>query len=553
MLTELPKSTVAFLGPVASGALLAVSFRAELSPLAFIGLLPIASAFSRRTQLLATYVGAYFGGLAFNLITADWMRTLEGGQGLAGPSAPNWMCQAQALALFWPTTIFLGRRFVQAMPFLTMSISLPLVWLCHEFLVRHASILIDETGWPFYFLGYSTEPYVALRQLADISGVSTVSMLVACINGGLWDIGCVLRRWRSYQRANVALVRVALLPTVLLLASYGYGKWRLTECEMHTGPSVMLMPRGSLDTIANCAACVLTVQKNPTKPDLMLWSETALHSTIFVPKGWVAVDVLKQGSRLGAASQHGMTGYSRLGDLEQVAKTAGAAIVLGCTRAENGSTGVREFNSSIFIDPRFGLRGFYDKVYLVPQQEFIPSTVFFSGVRNTYERGTEFPLFSLNSQQSDGNFIFSMSICYDIAFPQLYLKYMRKGPRLPDFFTVCSSERSDSTGRLARDLLTMGQFRAIECRRTIVRNVYCGYSGVIDSMGRLERHSIDWLIDKPTFIQNIPIDSRTTLFVRLGDWLSIGCAIAVAGVELVSAGRRLIPRRAATTLHPLQN
>src|SRR5271155_4507041 len=75
-------SGIAIVAPVLSGVLLGASFRAdELSPLAWVGLLPIASALKRRSSVIETYFGAYLGGLAFSLMTADWIRTLEGGSG----------------------------------------------------------------------------------------------------------------------------------------------------------------------------------------------------------------------------------------------------------------------------------------------------------------------------------------------------------------------------------------------------------------------------------------------------------------------------------------
>jgi apolipoprotein N-acyltransferase len=515
-LTEFCKSIAAFLGPLASGVMLAVSFRVDnLSWLACIGLLPIASALSRRSQLAATYLGVWFAGLGFNLITVDWMRTLDGGQGLAGPSAPNWMRQAEALAIFWPATIYLGRAFIQAVPFLPMSVSLTLIWLCHESLVRYVSILIDETGWPFYFLGYSTAPCLVLSQVADISGVSTASMLVACINGGLWDLWDVARRWRSFQRRKIALVRAFVVPSLVLMASYGYGAWRLAAERVQTGPSVMLMPQSSLDSAPERVACAASVLKSRIKPDLTLWSEGAYHRAVSVP--------------CDATTGPGLRA------LEQVARQAGASMVLGCARVSD----TNRFNSSVFIDPRKGFRGYYDKVHLVPGREFIPSTVFFPSGRGVYEPGTEFPVLTLRCLGSGREFPFAISICYDIAFPEMYRRYMRTARGAPDYFVVCSSEGSDASGQLARDLLTMARFRAIESRRALVRNVYCGYSGIIDSVGRLETRDIDWQITKPTFIGMIPIDSRNTLFVALGDWLSIASAIVVAGVLVVRGGRTI--------------
>ena len=39
----------------------------------------------------------YCGGLVFNLIVTDWIRTLDGSSGLSGRNSPDWLLQAQLL------------------------------------------------------------------------------------------------------------------------------------------------------------------------------------------------------------------------------------------------------------------------------------------------------------------------------------------------------------------------------------------------------------------------------------------------------------------------
>ena len=99
--------------------------------------MPIAAAISLRAGTLPqpTWEDGTPPASLFNMITTDWIRTLEGGSGLSGRSAPDWLIQAQLLALFWPLTLFLGRLLVGdwAIP---MSLALPAVWTVHEFLLR---------------------------------------------------------------------------------------------------------------------------------------------------------------------------------------------------------------------------------------------------------------------------------------------------------------------------------------------------------------------------------------------------------------------------------
>jgi apolipoprotein N-acyltransferase len=94
-------------------------------------------------------------------------------------------------------------------------------------------------------------------------------------------------------------------------------------------------------------------------------------------------------------------------------------------------------------------------------------------------------------------------------------------------------------------MLSIAQIRAIELRRAIVRNVDAGCSGIVDSNGVLRTPVPDWVIRDPTSVGQIPIDSRWTLFVLWGDWLSIIAVVAVIGVDGRQAIRRIwrpVPR-----------
>ncbi len=73
-------------------------------------------------------------------------------------------------------------------------------------------------------------------------------------------------------------------------------------------------------------------------------------------------------------------------------------------------------------------------------------------------------------------------------------------------------------------LLDMTRFRAIEMRRAIVRNVEGGYSGIIDSCGRLIAAPQEIDFKEPVVLGAVPIDERRSAYYRYGDWLPLGCA-----------------------------
>jgi apolipoprotein N-acyltransferase len=81
--------------------------------------------------------------------------------------------------------------------------------------------------------------------------------------------------------------------------------------------------------------------------------------------------------------------------------------------------------------------------------------------------------------------------------------------------------------------LAICRFRAIECRRAVARAVNMGISAVIDGNGRVVA------LPGPTWAQSkkmaavltatIPIDARSSLYARWGDWLPWACWITIGG------------------------
>src|SRR5205823_1323471 len=125
--------------------------------------------------------------------------------------------------------------------------------------------------------------------------------------------------------------------------------------------------------------------------------------------------------------------------------------------------------------------------------------------------------------------------------------------------------------------LVISRFRAIECRRSLVRAVNMGISAVIDGNGRvlkpqtlltppldpglspahvrmLESFKV-WDVplgaeeltpgeyaafkqDAGVIFARVPIDHRESLYARLGDWLPIGCWLVVVVIFGWSWSRR---------------
>ena len=517
----------AFLMPISSGILLGCSFLwGPTHWFAWFGLVPVAAAISKRTHLIATSAGMYCAGLLFNLITTDWIRTLEGGTALSGRSAPDWLLQSELLALFWPLTLVLGRLLVKNWQ-VPMSLALPAVWMIHEQMLRSLWAFVDRTGWQVYFLGYALIDHHYISQIADLGGVSALSFLAACTSGAAWDLLASL--WNGNHN-RVATCRAAIglgMAISLLLFSFGYGAWRISQTRLADGPQIWLMPENILqEPIAD-----LPWQPDgPAPPDILLWSELAYPGPPMPSSGSEDAQSARMARPMDQSAQGQIDARAnRLQDgLEELCREFDVPLVIGYTRTDRSEAVDKKFNSAAFVDPKGGLQGSYDKLGLVPWTEFTPWEGLASRKGLRFSHGMSFPVFQLRGKEPGNSHRFAVAICYDVAFPQLFRRYMLERDA-PDFFLVCSSERADRTGQMSRHVLNLAKVRAIECRRTLVRNVHLGCSGRIDSLGRLLDESIPALLESPTPLGTIPIDQRLTLYVLWGDWLptTIICAITI--------------------------
>ena len=529
---------VAFLTPVLGGILLGCCFLpAPAFWLVWIGLVPIAATIARRGHVVATYLGMYCAGLVFNLITTDWIRTLDGGVGLSGQRAPDWLLQSQLLAMFWPVTLWLGRVLVTNWR-LPMSLVLPIVWIVHEFLLRNVWALVDQTGWQVYHLGYATVDHRHLSQIADLGGVSALSLLVAATSGATWDL--LAMRWQHTEKQPSTFWRLTGVAAVvsLLALSNLYGLWAIHRTQLADGPNVWLMPERDLREPPIERPWK---PKTPGAPDVLLWSELAYHG----PPANASQSAVAWSA--GASGTLGTPTAARVGEvpteqdagLEYLGRTFDVPLVVGYTRTERREAPEKRYNSAAFVDPKFGLQGRYDKVGLVPWTEFTPLEGLASQPGLKFSHGVSYPVFRLRTARTQEVFHFATAICYDIAFPRIFRRYMQSASGPPDFFLICSSERADGTGQMSRHVLNLARIRAIECRRSIVRNVHLGPSGRIDSTGRLHDFSIPPSLESPVPLGKIAIDRRRTLYVVWGDWIPtvIGCILLTAAAQKLASRR----------------
>lgn len=431
-------------------------------------------------------------GLAFFGVLLEWSRFFG-----AVAIVPFVAGEAGFLALCGALVAALGRRGLRS-PWLTAA-----VWVVFEGLRAR----VPFGGFPWGEVGVSMHDLPAVRALAGIGGVALVSFVVVAANGLLVDAFDALRR-----RARPSITLAAAGLSVLVVGS-GLALALQQEPEV-TGRLRFALLQGvdedrvlTPNEIANSYLMrrhlELAAQLRG-QYDLIVFPESALERDPIRFR-----DVRASLVAIGGA--HGAT-------------------VLANARTVDEDDNVS--NSNLAYTPGGELQGVYSKQRLVPFGEYVPlrDLLSFIGqldqVPYDYERGTERVLF-----RADGH-AFGTVICFESAFAPLVRDFVRDGAEL---VVVTTNNRSYHRSGLSAQHLAMSQVRAAETARPVLHAAISGISGVIDPDGDV--HDTSELFEQRITTGTIETTTGETLYVRLGDWVLLVCALALVAITAFAVVR----------------
>jgi apolipoprotein N-acyltransferase len=214
------------------------------------------------------------------------------------------------------------------------------------------------------------------------------------------------------------------------------------------------------------------------------------------------------------------------------------AWIIGGAFAKDPATG-QPTNSALDIDAGARLVGRYDKRQRVPYGEYVPARGLFPWiVRYGVPQEDLAAGKSWEPLPVDGEKV-GVCICFESAFPQITRQLARHGATL---LAILTSDAWSDRPSVGLQHAAMAPLRAVETRRSIARAAATGISAFIDPYGRT-------LSQVPIFkrgmiVEDLPVRSDLTWYVRLGDWpvwLSLALlAWAAFGVRrsALGAGKR---------------
>jgi len=489
-----------FLPSILSAILLILSFpNYNLEPLAWFALVPLLYSLEGKNLLHGFTLGFVAGfvslvGILYWIVVAVHMY----GNVAFMVSVLILLLLVGYLSLFFGTFTFLScllqRRFGSHVIMLT-----PFLWVSLEYL---RSFLL--TGFPWANLGHSqylNRPFV---QMADLTGVYGLSFVILLVNATFCRI---LHQWpkRTFPIREVLITFVVFLGFLL----YGYGKIRTLDREMTSRPSLNVgLVQGNIDQSIKWDESFqretlniyerLSLRVSETKPDLIIWPETATPFFFQTAKEYqpFVLDIPKKTS---------------------------AFLLFGTPSFKLERGKVNHYNSAYLVSPSGEIVGKYDKIHLVPFGEYVPLSdlLFFigslgEGIGN-FKSGEKISLLPLPQAK------FGVLICFEIIFPDLCRRFVKDGA---DFLVTLTNDAWFGRTSAPYQHLSIATFRAIENRVFIARAANTGISAFIDPTGRIIQQG--GLFTEEAMNGTIRLMKERTFYTLYGDvfaWICCGFSI----------------------------
>ena len=317
-----------------------------------------------------------------------------------------------------------------------------------------------------------------------------------------------------------------LLAVLLLLASLGYGAWRLHQTPAEQDPQgsgsfAVLFVEGNIDqnqkwlpafqrsTVDTYLA--LTEQalaRHPGEHPLIIWPETAMPynfaaNTLHTPR------------------------------IRQLAARARSPLLTGAPAFEGTRENMIVYNRAYLLGPDGSLAGYYDKEHLVPFGEYLPSWLdwdLLSGLLQ--EVGVYTPGSQLAPLRSSGLEL-GMLICYEGVFPWLAQQRVADGANV---LVDISNDGWFGRSPAAMQHLALTTVRAVEQDRWILRGTNTGISAIIDSRGRVVTHGRQF--EEAAIWGRARISTSRTVYHHLAPWLPGAAALLALLLLVVGRCRR---------------
>ena len=360
----------------------------------------------------------------------------------------------------------------------------PVIWVSVEIIRSYLF-----TGFPWLIVG-TTFAGTSLGGWIPILGSYGVSILTLIISGSL--ILIFLKKEINWFSTSIIIV--------ILVSSFVLNKisWTKEISEIKVSihqPNLTLEEKWSYEGFRHTMAMINTSVSNSKEGEFLFFPETAIIFDKQELEPWLT-------------------------DIEDKAKIKNISLVTGIVARDPTNPDLIERYNRI---QGFGaIKGFYDKVHLVPFGEYIPFRYYLGKVFdilginliNTLPGENYIPL------KSD-NIIISASICYEIAFSEL----VRKTAKYSNLLVTISNDTwfGDSIG--PEQHLEIAQSRAQEHQKSLIRATNSGISAIINKNGQI--------VKRQGFFEDKKLNDKVKIFEGITPFTLFGNYIVYVYIMLI--------------------
>jgi apolipoprotein N-acyltransferase len=480
------------------------------------------------------YAALWVAGCCFWLGTVHWLLLPHPATSL------GWLALSGYLGVYLPVFIGLGRIAVHRLRW-PLMLAAPVIWTGLELAQAHLL-----TGFNMASLGQSQYRWIELIQISDLAGGYFVGFLV------MFGAAC-LARALPWERSSWT-VRPLIGLAVVLVAVLAYGHVRMASGERRPGPTISLI-QGSIDTemktrpgeqqqvFEQYFALSQKAHAAEPKTDLIVWPETMFRFPLFtytddarVPPGeaWTLAELHERAKENGRG-------------LARLAHELASPLLIGIDTIHYNSQGMERYNSALFVGRTGELGPRYDKMHPVLFGEYVPLAKRFPWLYHLtplgggIECGTSVPIVRAGGAR------LTVNICYESVLSHVIrgqLSQLRERGEDADVLVNLTNDGWFWGSSELDQHLICGVFRAIECRKPFLVAANTGFSAWIDADGRIvqqgPRQATGFIIARPE------LDSRQSIYARMGDWPAGLCLCACLGLAGVGLSGRMKRRKVLT-------
>jgi apolipoprotein N-acyltransferase len=476
------------------------------------------------------FIGGAVLGFLFGYVngygTFYWLPATEGAS------------QAQFIFLGIPTFslfyVAFGLLYSQSRPAVGSWIIIvgPALWAALEYARANFFFL----SLPWNFIAHSQYRYLTLIQIADITGMYGVSFIVIMVNQFLSQVLESFSRWERdgpREMSGSSFVKSWITSGLLIIILVGfvvvYGRLKIDtpKSDGHLRVAIVqanVMTRNNMQRAEQREHLKpyrqLSLEAAEKGPDLIIWPASSL------PASFRSREVRRT--------------------VRQTAQESGTYLLVG-------GAGIEKFkprkegqvpysNSEFLIAPSGRLKKQYNKIHLVPFNEYLPLQGkvkwprWVTPLEFSFIRGEEYTLFEVADAK------FGTPICWEGQFPDLFRRFVKAGANL-----MINVTNDGFTGRTAApyQALAMTVFRAVENRVVVLRASTTGVSCYISPTGeiveRIRDNDGNDIFVSGILVRDVPLYNAKTFYTMHGDlfaFAAIGVSIAAVIFSIYTRWRR---------------